>query len=469
MRRLRPRALLITLGIAWMEGSWIALLFAVMARRFAPHPLLPTAAVAAGLMLLPAFIVWWMDRLGLPLGPQRALVILSLALLVLGVLFLHVFRAPIEGSQVVPSLLAAAICGLIGWRGLELGQLDLSEPNGVLFRFWIGLSMLVLVLPLAFIMAPIGADPMTGLEDLDWLLPLFFLVSLSVLGLARLEEVTHMVQSTPVLTLGRRWIGLTVGLAAVAVLAGLALLPLLTGGQLTGVLAWLWPPLRWVGQLLSGIIVVLAMIIWLLMTPLVALLTDEKVMEQIGEAMDKLREGVDTLGDIFGELNGPTSSLPPQVATALQLGLLALVVTLAVFGILRTVRRPKRRQVSWETEEHDRMELRGEGRRLSLLERLRRRAQQIQIPAFLASLSIRRIYANLTRLATRQGFPRRPAQTPYEYLPALRQAFPECEEEVRAITQAYVWAHYGQVPDTREDLNRLRQAWQRVRGQAREP
>jgi hypothetical protein len=82
---------------------------------------------------------------------------------------------------------------------------------------------------------------------------------------------------------------------------------------------------------------------------------------------------------------------------------------------------------------------------------------------FFAALSVRRIYANLIRLAAESGHPRAEAQTPYEYLPTLLGAFPDNVEEVKAITEAYVGAHYGQLPDSQQELQRLRACWDRIR------
>jgi hypothetical protein len=84
---------------------------------------------------------------------------------------------------------------------------------------------------------------------------------------------------------------------------------------------------------------------------------------------------------------------------------------------------------------------------------------------FLTAVSIRRIYTNLVRLATEGGYPRAEAQTPYEYLQTLYQALPGNKKDLDVITEAYVNAHYGQVPDTREELQRIRDCWERVRSQ----
>jgi hypothetical protein len=82
---------------------------------------------------------------------------------------------------------------------------------------------------------------------------------------------------------------------------------------------------------------------------------------------------------------------------------------------------------------------------------------------FLAAVSIRRIYANVVRLASDAGYPRARSQTPYEYLPTLYRALPGSEADVQLITEAYVQAHYGQVPDSREELQRIRACWEQVR------
>ena len=84
---------------------------------------------------------------------------------------------------------------------------------------------------------------------------------------------------------------------------------------------------------------------------------------------------------------------------------------------------------------------------------------------FLTALTVRRIYANLVRLATEAGYPRPKAQTPYEYLVTLAEAFPDNADEVTVITEAYVGAHYGQLPDSRQELERIRACWERVQTQ----
>jgi hypothetical protein len=66
-------------------------------------------------------------------------------------------------------------------------------------------------------------------------------------------------------------------------------------------------------------------------------------------------------------------------------------------------------------------------------------------------------------MATEAGYPRDKTQTPYEYLATLHQAFPASEDEFTVITEAYVNAHYGQVPDSHEEIQRIRDCWERAR------
>jgi len=100
------------------------------------------------------------------------------------------------------------------------------------------------------------------------------------------------------------------------------------------------------------------------------------------------------------------------------------------------------------------------------LQRLARRVQQG--PArWLAARTIRRIYAQTAALATACGAPRPACDTPYEYLPTLTRLFPGVEPELEMITGAYVRAHYGELPDTPERLAEVRNAFRRVRVEAK--
>jgi hypothetical protein len=91
-------------------------------------------------------------------------------------------------------------------------------------------------------------------------------------------------------------------------------------------------------------------------------------------------------------------------------------------------------------------------------------ARQFGLGGLFAAFTIRRIYAQMSFLAARRGHPRAKADTPLEYRPALRQAFPGCEPEIERITLAYLGVRYGELPETPEDLGAVRKAWEQLRG-----
>lgn len=57
-------------------------------------------------------------------------------------------------------------------------------------------------------------------------------------------------------------------------------------------------------------------------------------------------------------------------------------------------------------------------------------------------------------------------ETPYDYLPMLEKAFPQCQKEVAPITESYVAVHYGELPEQAQHLAAVRSAWERIRGGA---
>ncbi len=79
-----------------------------------------------------------------------------------------------------------------------------------------------------------------------------------------------------------------------------------------------------------------------------------------------------------------------------------------------------------------------------------------------ARLTIRRIYAHLGALAAERGYERASHETPYDYLPALVQAFPESHQDVVRITESYVAVHYAELPELPEELRMVRAAWERI-------
>jgi hypothetical protein len=83
-------------------------------------------------------------------------------------------------------------------------------------------------------------------------------------------------------------------------------------------------------------------------------------------------------------------------------------------------------------------------------------------PSEEALISIRALYRSLLRWAARQGIARLPSQTPLEHLVLLEQWFPQQQDDLRQITDAYLLARYSQKILSQEHIDRTRQAWRKI-------
>jgi hypothetical protein len=148
---------------------------------------------------------------------------------------------------------------------------------------------------------------------------------------------------------------------------------------------------------------------------------------------------------------------------------IALIVLLVL--VLWLVKRRQSSKLTTIDEEHTRVEsLEGQG----LMDALRRGFGRVKDLAglvgqfgvgkgFYAAVSIRHIYANLQKLAAERGYPRDPAWTPNDYLPALKRAFPGQDEALQHITEVYNAYEYGHVSTDPAEMEKLKAAWEAIR------
>ncbi len=94
----------------------------------------------------------------------------------------------------------------------------------------------------------------------------------------------------------------------------------------------------------------------------------------------------------------------------------------------------------------------------SLLQKWKKRPK----PSEEALISIRGLYRNLLRWAAKQGVARVPSQTPLEHLVLLEQGFPEQQDDLKQITEAYLLARYSQKPTSQEEFYKVKKVWQRI-------
>ncbi len=334
------------------------------------------------------------------------------------------------------------------WRGIRLGQRRPSV-QAVAFSFYVGI--------VSFIGFVLIVNLVTR-EDPSAFIPVFFFCSLMALAAARMDEMRGR-RGAVRSTFGLSWL-VSIALAALAVvLLGAFLGALLTGRDFRTVLRWLEPLLLLVGIVLGLFIVALRTLAgWIF-----------GFVRSSGaeDAAAPLAEFVDGLGDLVPKGAELTIQPPPGLGVVRFLLMVAFVVGLGALLILLA------RSRSWAQRKHEGEEQEPMFSPALLVENLRqlvktgrgRLAAALRLVersgwrGLFAALTIRRVYAQMQRLAASQGYPRTASQTPYEYESAAKRAFPDATAEVHTITEAYVAVHYGEVPETDAELREIRACW----------
>lgn len=466
------------IALAAAEVCWVAPVF--LALNWVRNPHSPVLLWLGLLVLMLGYFYYYraLETAGLVLRLRQSLLVLGLMISILGVLRFHVYaglglqgfeyllmplRHLTDVAVVMPSTWVTVTILVYLWaRAIHLANRSLSsESVGFSFR-----SGVVILIASTFLIRIF-----TKLDVAGFVIPYFFFALLAV-ALSRVDEVSLLPNSTRVPFSGF-WIGSTVTAVAILTFLGLLVAVFFAGGGLSRILQWLSPVFLVLQIAIIGIGAFVLMLLDLAMA---------QFSVDLSALGDGLRQAFARLGQLL-ILAPPTSAASESQTRPLIFGVLQAVITLVIpASIIALVLLFTWRQFQRGKEDPGLQEARESlfsagavtrnlkamlqdgmgwlGELAGLVGRLGLRSR------FLAAISIRRIYANLVRLATEMGYPRSTAQTPYEYLIVLHQALPESETEVELITEAYVNAHYGQVPDTREELQRIRDSWERVRAQA---
>ncbi len=460
------------LSISLMEAAWMAPLVMVLVPVAATYPLglviLALWALVAGYGLLARYILlttWSGNRVYALLV---AVPLLSYIVAARLLLFPHqdLFSVAWLGAALLrplyllrpgPELGLLLAVVLAWWRGLDVTQLP--ERIAVLaFRFRVAILALVVALVLLASLRGQGGTPAV------WT---FFFASLMSLALVRVEEVGDL-EGEAGRHFDRAWTALVV--ASTLVIVGLsALLTLVvTPENAARAFEVARPVLRAVGEVLF---LVLAALGWLIGTVVMWLVRTVMANTEIDINFSPLQvpEAPKQAPPQPWRVDIPWLTWLARHAEQIAGGLaIALVLVLIAFGVRRELRR-RRLVREEEIAAGDLGEVAadvGKGVR-GLWQRLREAARLLRMygprARFLAALSVHNIYVNLLRLSAQHGLPRREAETPYEFLTRLTEAFPFAAEDARAITDAFVAAHYGELVVDEGTLDGLRAAWERIR------
>jgi hypothetical protein len=333
------------------------------------------------------------------------------------------------------------------WRGLTLAQASF-DFDGVGFRFRFGVLMVAL---LALINTWVGQIEMNGL------LTAFFFFGLLAVALARQEDLGRS-EANVALPLKGPWLGILTGTVVLVLGLGALLALLLTPQGIRFFFDLLRPLEPLVVVILYALLLLISFVVELVFN-LVAGLLQRLINPNAGpQPLILLQRPPPGILQQPNELNALAAFFDPlRIVCALTLlGGVLLLMAMSLNNIQRRAR--KRGNESRESVP------------VSIdLNPLRRLRAWLRKPEWVADdsdvASIRRIYANLVRLAARRGFPRRDAETPYEFMRDLRETLPGATAEERAITDAYVRVHYGEHTPAADEVAKVKEAWKRIRAE----
>ncbi len=345
------------------------------------------------------------------------------------------------------------------WRGMALTsrRVDIQD---------VGLRLRAGGLLLAPVVVALGLAPQAP-SPVPYVL-LFFLSALMSTALTRAEAIA-LQQTGHTYPMRPTWV-LNIFLTSLAVVLTAGALALLLSGQGVPLLmAWLTPLWDAVKFLSMVVITTTTYLLLFILRPLqwlIALLYEllaGEGIEQVEPEELPQEFGDGEIGQLFDLLNGPD----PQTLLWINRGLTVLVI-IVVLLLLYIALNHYFRQREMPGASGERPLAGGSrggrgGLRQRLLDRLGLFRQ------LRAAATVRRLYRQMCDLAAREGYPRVESQTPYEYLATLSELWPGGGPETRLITDAYVRVHYGELPETQEEMDSLRSALERLAALDSEP
>ncbi len=348
-----------------------------------------------------------------------------------------------------PDAFVVLMGAFVWWRGIALAQTAL-DFDLVGFRFRLGVLMLALTTLVNTWIARI---------DLSGLLFAFFFFGLLAVALARQEDIGRT-DSHISLPLKGPWLAILAGSALLVIALGALLSLFLTPQGVRALFDVLRP--------LEPLAVVVLYAVLILVSYIVELLYNF-----VFAIMQRLMNGNGAVSPLQLPPRAPLPDQqePPDLSTLMlyfdpiRMVCAVTLFALVLLGLALSLNRLKKPNRTDGNESRESVPISLD---LNAFKRLRNLFRRPHIELDESGVaSIRRIYANLTRLAAQRGYPRREAETPYEFVRALRAAFPAAEFEERTITEAYVRVHYGEHEPSAEEIKQAKEAWQKIKDEGR--
>jgi hypothetical protein len=369
-------------------------------------------------------------------------------------------RAFSSWKVLIPDEFVIAVMALIAcWRGISLAQARIG-PTLVKRTFQVGIFMFV-----GFVLINTLA---TG-ETPGFLLYLFVFASLVAMGSARISVLSTLRggEESP---FDRRWF------------LGMIFASLTVAGLAAGVASLTSRENLFYENVFSVVFQVVAFFMAILISPIIYLMliileryrpSSSEVANRIITVLEGLRATLLEMANRFPFRLDFLDWLP-DLRPFILWGVVILIALLVLSGVSRWLIRERKRL------ESDRQTLLSRGELLRLLgESLKNRFAQIgqdlldlarlrNRRRWLAAARIRRIYIELMDLTEELDLFRAEAETPLEFLPALRRLFPGSEMQLITITQAYLRVRYGELPETQAEVDEVESAWGYVNTKGKE-
>ena len=358
----------------------------------------------------------------------------------------HPVNAILSGEWGAKEFWHVLVICLLGLRGISLSTAAVEQYR-VLASLQLGLLMFLFYGMSSSIINPVGT------AVLFFIFLAFGMTSLSAAGVASISDLRggHLPRLN--------W-GWTFGILACALLAaGVAVLSgwLLSGKEISAflgqILLWtLTVVLVLIGLVISPVVFVLFWIITQI-TQMMSGLFDKKVLKAFLQNLKTLSGGGQEQLQKVIEIRAASNIIMGSIVAAV------IIITLVI------IRRQARKRHLVAEEDHLGT---GANRRVYTPGKIgKARSAWLNPKRLLAAAQVRRIYAQLMDLCEKLGHARPAALTPLEFLPTLKQVFPEGEAQVSLITHAYLRVRYGELPETDAEVKDIRQAWNWLKAHAR--
>ncbi len=344
---------------------------------------------------------------------------------------------------VAPPVMGALTATVLWWRGVVLGEREfMHAETEQAFERGVGWSVAFVLL--AAVYGDSAAFTLTA-PAVSYLLA-FLALGLMVLAVARLVgiwEESHA-DDAQALAMNRHW------LLMVALLVGAMLLVATGLSSLVGVNVWgpLTSALEPLMPIVEAVFIVLFAVAGVIARAILFALAH---FPRVRPAATSVHPP-DPFGDFLRRLQHLEVS--PQVTSSARWGMvLGVVIVLLLLVALAVVRARRRTRRVGDDERESVWSARGVLGALGNAWRARRKgeARQEGEPEPDEVAVIRALYRQLLQLGTAAGHPRLRFQTPYDYLPRLREWVPPRDHELTLMTEAYVRARYTpQVPSPQE-------------------